>query len=315
MKTEEQGRQEAGFSNHVPLPVPTLEASSPNKDKQAALEDFLRALSDNQTLDEDDVHRSIDFLKLVYTEVPEGEPEFRHSYSSIFEIMVGEYNPDAKEPDYEPNLTTTQLATNIDLLQTVIEEDGDETLNRKFCKLRDHVELESKRINYIVRQNRLQHETSNGDSRRMGRELESFRFNLKRATDGLSARIEEREKQIDRMQREYIAILGILAAVVIAANGGIVFSSASIQALAGQNVFYLAFIVSIVGAFLFNLLFALFTFLYRMVRLDGGYWGVLSKEVFIRINKWIVAVLALFLVISCLVSCVESGFFSNLTSR
>lgn len=122
----------------------------------------------------------------------------------------------------------------------------------------------------------------------------------------LSKRIYEKENQIDRMQREYIAILGIFAAVVIAMNGSIVFTSSSINAIAGQNILYLAFIISIVGAFLFNALFALFTFVYRMVRQNGTTWGILSKETFTKINGWIIgAIVALFLT-SCLFCWLES---------
>lgn len=298
---------EAPRNKREPLAIPAIEPSSPLIEKQAALDTFLRNLSMNQTMDEEDARRAIDFLRMIYGGEPGSENEFRHSHASIFEIMVGDYDPDAKRPDHQPNFTTTQLANNIGLLQAVIEDEGDEALMRKFRKLKDHVELEHKRINYIVRQNRLQYETSYGDSKRMEREIARFNNELSQATNDLGRRIEDREEQLDRMQREYIAILGILAAVVIASNGGIVFTASSIQALAGQNVFYLAFVITLVGGFLFNLLFALFTFIYRMVRQNGSYWGILSKNAFIRVNKWIISILAALFITSSLVFCWESG--------
>ena len=299
----------SSFIHKEPLIVPEIAAYATNEDKQEALDAMLKQLASNEALDEADTKASVTFFQKLYAE-EEGTETFRHSYARILEIMIGDYDPSHRMPDYELSAAATTLSNNIGLLNNVIKTTGDEQLNRKFRKLRDHVALETQRLNYIVRQNRLQYETSDGAAKKVASDLDKFYSELANSTDRLGKRIEKREQQIDRLQREYIALLGILAAVVIATNGSIVFSSSSIQALAGQNVFYLAFIVTTVGAFIFNVLFALFTFIYRMVRQDGSYWGVVNKDMFIRINKWIACALVILFIVSGICYCFEQHILS-----
>lgn len=285
--------------------IPEVSPDSNKEERDAAFSAMMKTLSLSSDLDEDDTGKCVEFFRVLYCQSYSDANGYRHSYSSILEAMIGDFNPDDTSPDYTVNSTTENLSNNIGLIEAVIEEDGDEALRAKFKKLSDHVSLEYKRLNYITRQNKLQYENSDGATKRLERDVRFFNASLEGATRRLENKIMEKENQIDRLQRDHIAILGIFAAVVIFANGGIVFSSSSIQAVAGQNIAYVAFIVSLVGGFIFNILYALFAFVYRIARNTSDNWAVISRDTFIKIDRAIVFLVGFFFVVSILIMFVE----------
>ena len=73
------------------------------------------------------------------------------------------------------------------------------------------------------------------------------------------------------MQRDYIAILGVFAAVVLAFNSGIGFSSSAITAAGLQPSFAnLSFVVLLVGFVLANSMAILLGFVWKLVRTGDG---------------------------------------------
>lgn len=131
------------------------------------------------------------------------------------------------------------------------------------------------------------------------------------ATRSLNAAINKAsnvDRRMNRSQKEYIAILGIFAAVVVAFSGGVNFTLSGLSALQGYNVVYIAFIVSIIGGFMFNILYALFTFVYRAIRQNGDNWGILGKDAFIKINQVIIFVVAFFFFVAMLMTFVEHSW-------
>lgn len=118
------------------------------------------------------------------------------------------------------------------------------------------------------------------------------------------------KRRLERSQKEYIAILGIFAAVVVAFSAGVNFSITSISASQEYNVVRAAFVVSVVGAFMFNSLYALFTFIYRMIRQNGDNWGILDKPAFLKINRAIILTISALFVLSILISVGDRFFLS-----
>ena len=292
--------------------LPSISRKSTNSERQMAFEQALVILSErSEGLSNNDAVKCLDFFDVLYCKEDGTDNGFRHQYASIFDVMSGSYNAEKNDPDFAPTETMDHLSESIGFIQQSMPQSLSPDFQKKFGKLVDHINLEYKKLNYIIRQNRLQQESIEGSDKQFNNtiRLQQQRMEL------LSKRIYEKENQIDRMQREYIAILGIFAAVVIAMNGSIVFTSSSINAIAGQNILYLAFIISIVGAFLFNVLFSLFTFVYRMVRQNGTTWGILSKETFTKINRWIIGMIVVLSFTSCLFGCLENdSFLSHLFS-
>ena len=80
-----------------------------------------------------------------------------------------------------------------------------------------------------------------------------------------------------KMQRDYITILGIFAAVVLAFNGGIGFASSALTAQVVQASFpHTVMVVLLVGFVLVNAMAVLLGFVWKLVR--GGDGGKVPKS-------------------------------------
>ena len=98
---------------------------------------------------------------------------------------------------------------------------------------------------------------------------------VEEANSTLGNRIEKAEEKTrnlqTKMQRDYIAILGVFAAVVLAFNSGIGFSSSAITAAGLQPSFAnLSFVVLLVGFVLANSMAILLGFVWKLVRTGDG---------------------------------------------
>lgn len=241
-----------------------------------------------------------DFVIFFTRLYDESDEKFRHMYSHVCSILFGFLADDGRLDDGVPP-QAVKLANNVALILGEIKRLHPES--RAACcvlKLYDHIELENKRMRYMTLQNKAHGE----EEAKIAKKLKKCEVNL--------ADIEKKNKSLksdlEKTQREYVAILGIFAAVVVAFSGGVNFSITSISASQGYNIVHMAFIVSVVGAFVFNLLYALFTFVFRMVRHNGDNWGILGKDAFIKINKNIVFIVAFFFFASMLMTFVEHAW-------
>lgn len=76
------------------------------------------------------------------------------------------------------------------------------------------------------------------------------------------------ENKLDNSQKEYITILGIFAAVVLAFTGGIAFSTSVLNNIAKANAYRTITIALIIGLVLINVLFGLFYYINSLVNKD-----------------------------------------------
>ena len=73
------------------------------------------------------------------------------------------------------------------------------------------------------------------------------------------------ETELEKQQREYISILGIFAAVVLAFTGGIAFSTSVLNNINTVSVYRIILVSLIIGLVLINILFGLFYYVDRLV--------------------------------------------------
>lgn len=232
---------------------------------------------------------------------------FRHRYSVVCSVVYGFLDTSNLDNGLPPE--ARQFANNIGIIEGRLGSKYSDThAFSSVRKLHDHVELEIQRLEYLTAQNRAHGE----EEARIAKKLKKCEGNLA----DLEKRNKSLKSDLEKTQREYVAILGIFAAVVVAFSSGVNFSITSIDASQEYDVVRMAFIVSIVGAFVFNLLYALFTFVYRMVKekdsgSDGcaaGEWGILGKKPFVEINKAIVAIIGFFFASSILLTFLERAW-------
>lgn len=72
-------------------------------------------------------------------------------------------------------------------------------------------------------------------------------------------------EELGKQQREYIAILGIFASIVLTFIGGIVFSTSVLQNIGAVSVYRLAAITLLIGIVLSNMLYGLLYYVNHLV--------------------------------------------------
>lgn len=71
-------------------------------------------------------------------------------------------------------------------------------------------------------------------------------------------------EMLDESKRDYVTILGIFAAIVLAFTAGLSFSSSILQNINQASIYRLSFTAVFIGFFIFNIIIALFSFLTAM---------------------------------------------------
>ena len=237
---------------------------SKEKQKQKEFCDILIDLANNQGLLQDTTVRSRMYQRLeslYYGSIY--EPEFRHLYSDIFSVITS-----LKQDNHTGSIEV--LLQNLSLIRDgyqAVNHDGHGKIidiSGNIRKLYDHVTLEVERIQYFEREER----------RTLGKEeLKSFQSENNRIKAEVELARNEQKKlkeELSRQQREYIAILGIFAAVVLAFTGGIAFTTSVLNNIHRVSVYRIAIISLIIGLVLINILFGLFYYVDKLVNGESG---------------------------------------------
>ena len=126
-------------------------------------------------------------------------------------------------------------------------------------KLYDHVSLDIARILY----------SDAGDRKTAGEttivDVQSQLNQIQVEIDKAKLAQNNVETELGKQQREYISILGIFAAVVLAFTGGIAFSTSVLNNINTASVYRILVVSLIIGLVLINILFGLFYYVDRLV--------------------------------------------------
>lgn len=252
--------------------------------RQLKLEKIIRNLSDSELDSEDEVKAAVYGLMDVYLDRKKKMSGFRHQYSRLSSIIFesgGDRNEKVGDWSYF-NDRAQVLAVNIDTIWSYIHaniktilRDVDVETGFKFYdvvgKLHDHINLELLRINY----NAISQQEKDESIGLLRSQIDDYGDKLEKQQMKFKEDIEQSQKQ---MQRNYISILGIFAAVVIAFMSGTAFSSSVLQNIDKVGVFRLTFVVLLVGLFMFLMISSLFMFLNRV--------SLIGNEKMIIVLKW-----------------------------
>ena len=237
------------------------------QERRDKLINLLFELSQSQDIFREKEKRSGIFLELEQIYYIQGSDEyFRHFYSDIFSTLT-QINSDDNQGSLDV-LAVNMQATK-DGYQAV-NYDGSKLIDisKSIIKLYDHTNLEVARINYTKQLNNvtksdlastkelLQKQKEEFDNAKS--ETEMIRNTLGEETDKANKRIEDSQKQ---MQNEYVTILGIFAAIVLAFTGGMTFSSSVLNNISKASVYRLSLISFIIGMIFFDLIWVLIDFI------------------------------------------------------
>lgn len=187
-------------------------------------------------------------LEAIYY-CPQIEGGFRHFYSDIFEVLADE--------DCDRDI----LGQNISFLRKHYRPKNKDTngllidISQNLKKLDDHISLEIARLSYA-------------DKDEMELELQGISsqvYSLEDAVDNTKKIQKEIARKVGRQEREYIAILGIFAAIIITFVGGISFTSSILESIGNAHPKTLLIVGVTIGLVLVNSLYGLFHYIERIV--------------------------------------------------
>lgn len=237
------------------------------QERRDKLINLLFELSQSQDIFREKKKRSGIFLELEQIYYIQGSDEyFRHFYSDILSTLT-----QIDSDDNQGSLDV--LAVNMQAIKDgyqAVNYDGSKLIDisKSIIKLYDHTNLEVARINYTKQLNNvtksdlastkelLQKQKEEFDNAKS--ETEMIRNTLGEETDKANKRIEDSQKQ---MQNEYVTILGIFAAIVLAFTGGMTFSSSVLNNISKASVYRLSLISFIIGMIFFDLVWVLIDFI------------------------------------------------------
>lgn len=214
--------------------------------------------------------------KLYWNEDKGDNTGFRHFYSDIFVVLAEIQNEQPAKGSVDI------LGNNLGIIRTEYQKNNNKDKNKKpidisenLKKLFDHVSLDIARMTYSdAGDNRV----SNSEAvKKIHLEIDELKNDLKES----EKKVEVEEKKLDSMQKEYIAILGIFAAIVIAFVGQMTFSmSVLANAYRLGDIFTIIAVVAMIGLAFINVLFSLFYFVGKLVKDDG----IISLKAWIALN-------------------------------
>lgn len=235
--------------------------------------DILRSLAYSEYLLKEKSERSKMYQRLenLYYS-PQKETQFRHYYSDIF-VVLSQIQQDKALG------TIDVLGENLRQIrkgyQSVNKDENENTIDisDSIKKLYDHVNLEIARLNYSIGTNinfwgqdkvrtfeiqQRQIEDKLHKSQKAQKNIEKEQKNIERAQKNI-------EKKLDRTQKDYIAILGIFAAIVITFVGGIAFSTSVLDNIHKSSIYRIIIVSLMIGIVLINILYGLFYYIDRLV--------------------------------------------------
>ena len=227
--------------------------------KRKEFRNILLVLSTDQEILKEPKKRRDFYLRLenLYYS-PYKEKSFRHFYSDIFSVLTQINDGDDKGSidvlgQNVDILRRGYQAKNVDLEGNLID------ISSEIEKLYDHVSLDIARIKY----------SEKGDVQVSGEEsLEKIRSQINEDENKIKALqnlVNETAKKADKMQKEYVSILAIFAAVVGVFFSGLGFSSSVLSNIDKSSIYRILFGITILGVFLFNLFALLLGFIREIV--------------------------------------------------
>lgn len=238
------------------------------QEKREALNDVLIDLSKSQAILKEAPDRAFFFMRLedIYYNY-NGKENFRHYYSDIFSTLTlidGDSSIGSLDV-LAQNIQTIKngyVPKNSDAAGNIID------ISKEIIKLYDHTNLDIARINYTktmtnetmseLAKNRLLVVNLEQKVRDSEDALKGISNKTINDIKHLSGQVQERQED---MQKEYITILGIFAAIVLAFTGGIVFSSSVLENIDKSSIYRISLMALIIGLVFFNLIWILIDFI------------------------------------------------------
>lgn len=248
--------------------------------------DILFELAKSQELLQDAYYCSNMYKRLESLYDAESKDKrFRHFYTDIFSVLTQiQQNSDLGDINI--------LGQNLDMIRNGYKPQNKAVDGKRIIdvsdaikKLYDHVNLDIARIAYsdgadrkISGESSIENLQSQINS--MQRELQKAQ-EIKNDYEDTEKKIIDVENKLDNSQKEYITILGIFAAVVLAFTGGIAFSTSVLNNIAQASAYRTIAVALIIGLVLINVLFGLFYYVNSLVNKEKKIFPLIISNIVI----------------------------------
>lgn len=262
---------------------------SENKKRQQFMS-LLKSLAQSENVLSEPSKRAAYYKELESLYYSDNEENFRHYYSDIFSILSDIQDSDKGDILYlSSNMRLLHIGykpINKDVNGNIID------ISNNIKKLYDHINLEVSRIDYINKlfNNVKQDENLNTLISKINT------YEIERKT--FEAKQEEIKAKISSQEKEYITILGIFAAIVLAFTGGFSFTSSIFDNLNQASIYRTLILTLVIGFVLINMLYGLFFYINSLINKSTSIKPILYFNL-------ILLILILLIIISWLFGFVE----------
>lgn len=250
--------------------------------------EILYDLAKSQDVLNSKTRRSAFYLRL---ESLYGPSKFRHFYSDIFSVLTSLQQDNSLGSIDTLGQNMTIIVRNY---QAINKDDNGDTIDisNQLKKLYDHLSLDIARITYSDAADRRVSQSESIDIlkteiNRLNNQVDSYESKFKES----QATIEKARIKIEQSEKQYIAILGIFASIVITFIAGITFSTSVLENIHKGSIYRIVFVCLLLGLVLFDILYFLYFLIIRIVK-DTKNEG---RKAIIIINVVLIALMGLVL--------------------
>lgn len=236
--------------------------------------------------------------------------EFRHYYSDIFSVLTS-VQQDCNLGDI--NILGQNLEIIIRGYHPKNTDDNGNTvdISNQLKKLYDHVSLDIARITYSdAADYRLLQNESINDIKAEVSDLQKGINDLQKRLDKSANKIKSAYKKVENAQKEYIAILGIFASIILTFISGIVFTTSILQNIHNASIYRIVLITLLIGLIVLNAVYLLFYFIERIVKnhkkIENKTKNTNERRWFIYVLNSIILLLVVLTVLSWKLGIVEN---------
>lgn len=187
----------------------------------------------------------------------------RHLYSDISRFLYEKLSAD----DEENSAYLYENISNVHTLLKIYDKEHNSEFAKNISKLDDHIKLEQLRFSELSeKEQKINNELSNKITtfRQDFSKLTSDFEDQKKNFEDQKNKLKDQKKNIDGLNSQIIAILGIFSAIIITFFGGINFLQGTLSAMNTANTYKLVLVVSLVGLVMFNIIFLLLNFIAKL---------------------------------------------------
>lgn len=224
-----------------------MNAENIRDEKQKKLENIIRDISTIFPKNEQEIKNIISELQEIYS------GEYRHDYSIFFPLLYDLGTDDSKSSIDTLQYSLFTIKGFIDKNYMNTKDGSYNSEYKRIIKLIDHLNLESTRI--IVE---LKHQKQIDEAKL---HVEFITKAYKKVSDDLETATNKAEK----IQKEFISILSIFAAVVLFFTVDSNYFANAMSGMNNSSIFKIVFVVCICGLVLTNGFYLLFDFINKIV--------------------------------------------------